>query len=216
MTSNKILFICLFFVLTQVNAEEDVFRYPLSPATRDAFNTTCINLADKPVTRGNFVQEKFLSRFNRSLDSSGNFLIAGERGMIWETLMPFPSTMIMGRDFIMQSRPDGRYSILGAQGNETFTQMAVVISSVFSGQVQRLMENFHVYFTGSVSNWSMGLVPRNSIFASFASRITMSGGSVIRSIRLFESNGDIVTYTLLNHSFPQGLSVNEEALFTTP
>ena len=224
MTSCKILFLCLFFVFFRVwannaatlQAEEDIFRYPLTPESMIAFNTTCVNLAEKSVIKGNFTQEKYLSRFKRSLDSSGNFLIAAKEGMVWETLRPFPSTMIMGKDFIMQIRPDGRKSVLGAQGNETFTQMADVIGSVFSGQINKLLENFEVYFTGNVSDWNMGLLPRDRVFASFVTKITMSGDSAIRSIRLFEPNDDIITYTLLNPGYPAGLNDYEKAYFSIP
>ncbi|MDR0497662.1 MAG: outer membrane lipoprotein carrier protein LolA [Treponema sp.] len=180
------------------------------------FNATSANLAGKPIIKGNFVQEKYLNSFNRSLMSSGNFIIAVEQGMVWETLRPFPSTMTLGKHFILQSRPDGRKSVLSAQGNETFTKMADVLSSVFSGQTQRLLENFEVYFSGSVSNWNMGLLPRDSVFNSFFIKITMSGDSVMRSIRLFEQNGDVVTYTLSNHSYPARLTDHEEAFFSIP
>ncbi|MCL2043185.1 MAG: outer membrane lipoprotein carrier protein LolA [Treponema sp.] len=213
--NSKILFLCCFFIFSFVWAEEDVFRHPLAPQTMISFNATCANLAEKPIMKGNFVQEKYLNRFDRSLLSSGNFIIASEQGMVWETLQPFPSTMILGKDFIMQSRPDGRKSVLSSQGNETFTQMADVISSVFSGQSQGLLENFEIYFFGNVSGWNMGLLPRDSIFASFITRITMNGDSAIRNIRIFEKNGDIITYTLSNHSYPIALNDHEEAFFTT-
>ena len=213
---SKILFLCLFFIISSVCAQEDVFRYPLTAQTMNTFNTTFANLAEKPIIKGNFVQEKYLNRFDRSLVSSGNFIIAVEQGMVWETLKPFPSTMILGKNFIMQSRPDGRKSVISAQGNETFTQMADVISVVFSGQSQGLLENFKVYFLGSVSNWNMGLLPRDSAFASFVAKITMSGDSAIRSIRLFEQSGDFITYTFSNLSNPSGLSDHEEAFFSIP
>ncbi|MCL2210849.1 MAG: outer membrane lipoprotein carrier protein LolA [Treponema sp.] len=213
---SKILFLCLFFIISSVWAQEDVFRYPLTAQTMNTFNTTFANLAEKPIIKGNFVQEKYLNRFDRSLVSSGNFIIAVEQGMVWETLKPFPSTMILGKNFIMQSRPDGRKSVISAQGNETFTQMADVISVVFSGQSQGLLENFKVYFLGSVSNWNMGLLPRDSAFASFVAKITMSGDSAIRSIRLFEQSGDFITYTFSNLSNPSGLSDHEEAFFSIP
>jgi len=216
MNGSKKLFICLFFAVYSVWAEEDVFRQPLVPQTMPAFNTVSANLAENPIIKGNFVQEKYLNRFDRSIVSSGNFLITVEQGMIWETLRPFPSTMVMGRDFILQSRPDGRQSVLSAQGNETFTRMADVISLIFSGQSRELLENFEVYFSGSVSNWTMGLLPRDSVFASFVTKITISGDSAIRSIQLFEQNGDVITYTLSNHSFPAGVDEREKALFTIP
>ena len=214
-SNRKIFFLCFFFALSSVWAQ-DVFRHPLVPQTMATFNTVSANLAENPIIRGNFAQEKHLSRFNRSLMSSGNFLITAEQGMVWETLRPFPSTMVLGRHFMLQSRPDGRTSVLSAQGNETFTQMADVMSLMFSGQSQGLLENFEVYFLGSVSNWTIGLLPRDSVIASFIMRITMSGDSAIRTIQLFERNGDIITYTLSNHSFPTGLNQYEEAFFSIP
>ena len=213
---NKLLILCFLFVFSHVWAQEDVFRYPLTQQTRVTFDTVCANLAEKPIVKGNFEQEKHLNRLNRSLLSSGNFIIATKKGMVWETLKPFPSTMIMGNDFIMQLRPDGRKSVLSAQGNETFTQMADVISMVFSGQSQGLLKNFEVYFSGSVSNWNMGLLPKNSVFATFILKITMGGGSAIGSIRLFEPGGDTTTYTLLNHTYPANLNDHEEAFFKIP
>ena len=211
--NSGILFLCLFYVFSPVWADEDVFNYPLVPQTMNTFNAACANLAEKPIVKGNFVQEKYLNRLNRSLKSSGNFIIAAEKGMVWETLLPFPSTMVLGNDFIVQSRPDGQRSVLSAQGNESFTQMADVISTVFTGQSQGLLKNFEVYFLGSVSNWNLGLLPRNSIISSFAMKITISGDSAIRSIRIFEQNGDIITYTLSNHSYPAELNEHEKAFF---
>ena len=217
MIRNKIkLFLCFIFVISYVWAEEDVFRFPLGPESMVAFNAASANLAAKPIIKGNFVQEKFLKNFNRSLVSSGNYIIAVEQGMVWDTLKPFPSTMILGKDFIMQSRPDGRKSVLSAQGNETFTQMADVISSVFSGQIQKLLENFEVYFLGSAYDWNMGLLPRDSILASFVVKIAMSGDAAIRSIRMFEENGDIITYSLSNPVYPAVLNDYEKAFFTIP
>jgi len=213
---NRKLFIVFFFVISYVWAQEDIFRHPLSPQTMITFNAACANLAEKSIVKGNFIQEKYLNRFDRSLMSSGDFIISVEQGIVWETLQPFPSTMIMGKDFIMQSRPDGRKSVLGNQGNETFTHMSDVISSVFSGQSQKLLENFEVYFSGSVINWNMGLLPRDSVFASFVMKITMTGDSAIRSIRIFEQNGDVITYKLSNLSYPTVLNDHEKAFFSVP
>ena len=227
----KMFLSLVFFVIFKVSSlftnavwaqDEDIFRYPLTPEAMNTFNLICAKIAEKPIVKGNFSQEKYLSRFGRSLNSSGNFIIAKELGMAWETNKPFPSTMILGSDFILQSRPDGQKSVLSAQGNETFTQMSSVISAVFSGNSSRLLENFDVFFFGNVSNWRIGLMPKNSMIASFASKITMSGdcssngNAAIRSISIYEQNGDIITYTLSNHSYPTELNNHEKAFFQVP
>lgn len=222
---NKIvLFFSLFFIFSIIAEAQnvDVFKHPLGSQNTNNFNAICAKIAEKPIVKGTFTQEKHLSRFGRSLMSSGNFIISAEHGMVWETLKPFPSTMSLGNDFIIQSRPGGQTSVLSSQGNETFTQMASVISSVFSGKSQGLLENFEVFFFGSVTNWNIGLLPRDSIIASFAAKIIMSGdiasnGSVaIRSIQIFEQSGDVITYTLSNHNYPAELNNHEKDFFKVP
>lgn len=217
------IFIYLFFVLPFFAwaEEEAVFRHPLTSQALASFNAACAKIAERPVVKGTFVQEKLLSRFGRSLTSSGNFIIAAEHGMVWETLKPFPSVMVMGNDFILQSRPDGQMSVISAQGNETFVQMAGVISAVFSGQSSGLLENFEVFFLGNDSDWSIGLLPKDSIIASFAAKISMTGGAsgrngVIKSIRIFEQSGDVITYSLSNHNFPAELNSHEKDFFRIP
>jgi hypothetical protein len=182
----------------------------------DAFIMTCTRLAEHPLTRGNFEQEKTLSRLNRSLKSSGNFIIAAGLGMVWDTVKPFPSTMTLGKDYIIQSRLGGQKTVLSAQGNETFLRMAEVISAVFSGNSQGLLDNFEIYYSGSAAAWELGLNPRNAAIGSFAHRIIMKGGAAIRSILIYEQNGDTVQYLLSNHSYPAELNVHEETFFTFP
>jgi len=197
-------------------AEEDIFRYPLGQRTENAFRTTCSRLAEHPFVRGNFEQEKILSRLNRSLKSSGNFIIATDLGMVWDTVKPFPSTLALGRDFIVQSRPGGQKTVLSAQGNETFLRMAEVISTVFSGNERGLLDNFEVYYSGSVSSWELGLSPLDKAINSFAEKIVMKGDDAIRSIQILEQNGDSIKYILSNHSYPAELDVHEKAFFSYP
>ena len=201
--------------LTQAKAQ-DVFRYPLEPQTEEAFRITCSSLAQHKFIRGNFEQEKNLSRLKRSFKSSGNFIIAVDQGMVWDTVKPFPSTMTLGRDYLIQFRPGGQKTILSAQGNETFLRMAEVISTVFSGNAQGLLDNFTVYYSGSAASWELGLSPLNTAINSFAEKITMKGGAAIRSIQIYEQNGDMTTYILSNHSYPAELEVYEKALFSYP
>ena len=215
----KVFLFLLFFLnlsgWAQVS-QSDVYSYPLGPQTMDAFRKTSANLAEHPIVRGNFEQEKVLSRLNRSLKSSGNFIIAAGQGMVWETLNPFPSTLALGKDYLVQSRPGGQKSVLSAQGNETFISLAEVLSAVFSGQSQGLLDNFEVYFLEGAADWELGLMPRNRAIASFAQRISMKGDAAIKSITIDEQNGDVIRYLLSNHSYPPELSVDEKSLFLLP
>ena len=207
------LFFCTVGLWAQT-ATEEIFRHPLDAKTMNAFKATCSRLAEHPVVQGNFEQEKTLSRLNRTLKSSGNFIIASGFGMVWDTVKPFPSTLTLGKDYIIQSRAGGQKTVLNAQGNETFLRMAEVISAVFSGNSQGLLDNFEVYYSGGASAWELGLNPKNTAIGTFAEKIIMKGDTAIRSITIYEQNGDTVQYILSNHRYPAELNVNEKALFS--
>jgi hypothetical protein len=197
-------------------ARGDIFDYPLKQETMENFRTTCAALAVYPVVKGSFEQEKVLNRLNRSLKSSGNFIIASGQGMVWDTVRPFPSALALGKDYLVQSRPGGDRTVLSAAGNETFIRMAEVISAVFSGNISGLMENFKVYYSGSTSAWEMGLLPLDKAINNFALRIVMKGDSAIKSITVYEQNGDTIIYGLSNHSYSSDLSVHEKNFFSFP
>jgi len=196
--------------------QEEIFRHPLDSQTMDAFRTTCSRLAEHPVVRGNFEQEKILSRLNRTLKSSGNFIIASGLGMAWDTVKPFPSTLTLGKDYIIQSRSGGQKTVLSAQGNETFLRMAEVISAIFSGNSRGLLDNFNIYYSSGGGAWELGLIPRDTAIGAFAEKIIMKGSEAIRSILIYERNGDSVQYILTNHNYPAELNANEKALFVLP
>ena len=214
-----LFFFFLFFIFSfsfVYSQDYAIFNHPLGPQTEPIFRTTCLRLAEHPLIRGTFEQEKILSRLNRSLKSSGNFIIAAGTGMVWDTLSPFPSTLALGSDYLIQSRPGGQKIVLSAQGNETFLRIADVISTVFSGNPQGLIDNFEIFFEEKSSDWELGLLPLDKAINTFAEKITMKGDTVIRSIHISEQNGDSILYLLSNHSFPVELSAHEHGFFTVP
>ncbi|MDR1505814.1 MAG: outer membrane lipoprotein carrier protein LolA [Treponema sp.] len=191
-----------------------LFRSPLGPGTTETFREVCSRLSFRPFIKGNFRQEKTISRLERSLVSHGKFIIASDQGIVFETLEPFPSTLAVGKDYLIQSRPGGKKTVIDAGGNETFLRLAEVISAVFSGNSQTLTDSFEVFFSGDSGSWEMGLVPRDSAIRSFTEKIYMKGDSAIRHILLNEQNGDTVLYVLSGHSYPGALSADEKALFS--
>jgi hypothetical protein len=209
-----LLLLCFVFVLSAGAEEVDVFRFPLNAETLARYEEVSKILAAHPVVTGTFVQTRTLSRMNRTQVSGGNFIIAGEMGMVWDTRTPFPSVMAVGRDYIVQSTPRGVKTRLEARGNETFLSLADTLSAVFTGNVRGLREKFDTCFTESGGRWFIGLIPREKAVRAFAAQITVSGDSVMRTITVRERNGDSLKYELSDHNFPKGLSPDEKALFS--
>jgi hypothetical protein len=196
-----------------------VFDHLLSGENLSRYTAICAELAARPLIKGAFEQTKTIVRLNRSLVSKGNFIIAAELGMVWDTRSPFPSTMTVGRDFLVQSLPDGTKSKIDARGNETFISLADTLSAVFTGNAAKLRQNFDNYFFESGNVWTIGLIPRDAAIRSFAERIILSGGTaeggaLIRSIIIYEQNGNSAAYVLSGLSFPLALDSDEKALFS--
>jgi len=211
-----ILSLFLFSVILRADEKnKSLFDNPLNPQTMDAFTKISTILAEHKIVKGNFEQIKKLNRLNRTLVSSGNFLIVPELGMVWDTLKPFPSTMTLGKNYIIQSR-SGQRTVLSAQENETFIRMAEVISAVFTGNIEKLTENFDIYFIGVTTNWEIGLIPKDKFIAYITERIVMNGDSAIKSILVYEQNGDSTEYILSNQNYPAEMNINEKAYFTLP
>jgi hypothetical protein len=206
--------LCGIPLYPQANSGSAVFDFALSAQTLPRFHEICAILARHPTVKGVFTQKKTLARLNRDLVSSGNFIIDANLGIVWETLFPFPSTMAVGRDYVVQSVPGGAKKKLEAAGNDTFLRLSETLSAVFTGDARKLLENFKNYFKETGGAWTLGLVPRESAIRSFAAAITMSGDSVIRYIVVHEQNGDAIHYELSRHSFPEELTPHEKNLFS--
>jgi hypothetical protein len=214
----------VFFLAALVSLfADDVFSRPLDAQTRPRYLALSAGLGSRPYVKGNFEQTKTIARLNRSLVSRGNFIIAAETGMVWDTRSPFPSTMAVGRDFIIQSSPGGGRSKIDARGNETFAGLASVISAVFTGNAENLDRSFQVFFAEDGKNWTLGLIPLDRAVSAFAERIRLEGewdsaaggpAAFIRVITLFERSGGSVRYVLSNHTFPPDLTGDEKALFS--
>jgi hypothetical protein len=212
----------LFWGNAQLWAQTSVFDHPLSAQSPENFNAVCAQLAARPYTRGVFEQTRTLKKQNRSLVSSGDFIVAADLGLVWITKAPVPSITILGRDYMIQSVPGGTSSKIDAKGNDMYVNMADTISSLFTGNTQRLKSGFDNYYTevqsGDRKTWTLGLVPKEKNFRNYAQRIVLEGfngaeGAVIQLIVIYEKSGDSLTYAFSEQIFPASLEAHEQAYF---
>jgi hypothetical protein len=212
----------LFWGTAQLWAQTSVFDFPLSAQNPENFNAICEQLAGRPYTKGAFEQTRTLKKQNRSLVSSGDFIVAANLGLVWITKAPVPSLTTLGRDYMIQSVPGGTSTRIDAKGNDIYVNMADTISSLFTGNAQKLKSGFDNYYTETQSAngkiWTVGLVPKERNFRNYAQRIVLEGfngveGAVIRLIVIQEKSGDSLTYAFSEQSFPANLETHEQAYF---
>ena len=80
---------------------------PVLAAPAASVNLVKQRVAKVNVLRGEFSQDKQVSGFKNPLRSQGRFVLAQDRGVIWTTLKPFPSEVVVTRDRILSRQRDG-------------------------------------------------------------------------------------------------------------
>ena len=70
----------------------------------------CKSLASHPNTTGSFTQTKTLQTNGRKLTSTGKFIFC-PLGILWQTEKPFPSSLILTEDAMIQIAANGKKSV---------------------------------------------------------------------------------------------------------
>ena len=189
----------------------------LTFAQNISMESICAELSKNKITKGNFIQEKTITKTGNVLKSSGNFIFS-ESGILWATEKPFPSTMILGKDFMIQVSADGTKKIMNAGGNEVFKNISSTLLAVFSNNVPALNDKFNIEFNTQKENWTVILKPKDSTVAAFMNSIVLNGNSSsakteIISVELTEAKGNKVLYKFINQTHPEELTEDEKTFF---
>ena len=176
------------------------------------------SLTENKVTTGDFVQEKSSAKIKRPLKSSGNFIFS-EDGIVWKTTKPFPSTMAVTKDSIIQTGADGKKSVIDASANDTFKTVSSTLTSLFSGNRSELEKHFTIKnFKADSAAWEMVLTPKDATVASALKQVTLSGAVKSSKTSLDgmvseKSDTEKTKFTFANQVYKQALSADEKALF---
>ena len=209
----KKIALILFFLSSLCFAQNSESASP--EKERENLIKVCESISSNKITKGEFKQNKLIKRMKREMASSGTFIISAEDGILWQTEKPYYSSMAMTKSAIIQTNAKGKKSVLSANTNATFEQFAKVLSSVFTGKADTLMENFEIEFIGSPDNWNINLVPKNTSVRNFVAEIEMAGKISIDTMTIHEANGDFIRYEFLNQTYPEKLSDEEKEFFAS-
>lgn len=195
-----------------------VFCGALAFSQNISLESVCSDLSKNRITKGDFIQSKTIAKTGKKLSSNGKFIFSTE-GILWNTLKPFPSTLVLGADYMVQIGSDGKRKVTDARGNDAFKSVSSTLLALFSNDVSKLSQNFTLTFESSgADTWTVSLEPKDKTVASVMSSIVLkgksgSGNSEITDIVLNEANGGSVFYGFTNHSHPKELSEDEKSCF---
>ena len=97
-----------------------ILLLPLSGLWADQLEDVYARISAHPVTKGELTQEQYIKIANRSLISRGTFVMASDKGVIFEITDPFPSSMVVTEEKLVQTLPGNVVSVMDGKDNAMF------------------------------------------------------------------------------------------------
>jgi hypothetical protein len=172
-------------------------------------------MASDPVIRGSFEQRKSLKGFRHPVVSRGDFVVMRERGVVWRTQEPFPSSLLVTRDRVVARQADGTVAKrLNASEEPAVRTISETLFALMTADVRALAARFDIQGeTVGAEGWRLALQPRDAGLAKWLTRVELEGDRFLRAVRLQEGSGDSTQIQLSKLQAAAALTPQEESQF---
>ena len=188
-----ILKVLLLFLLS--------FNY--SYADNDVLAKITARLVKTPITQGNFQQEKRLKILRKPLLSTGTFTYHQSQGVIWKTLTPVPSLLLVNESRLLTGQ--GEQAVPAAFGR--------VFKAMLGGELERLAEGFTITGEEQQTSWRLQLKPKDELLQKIINAIVLTGDTELRWLEIQETGGNLTRISFDNITHPDHLSPEQQADF---
>jgi hypothetical protein len=147
-------------------------------------------LAKPAVLCGRFDQTKQLVGLKKPLTSNGRFCVVADKGVLWRSLQPFPNTLRLTRDEIVQLRGERVAMRLDAKQDPKVQMINSLLFALLAGDIGQLENFFTIETSITNSSWSAKLNAREPGVAKAIGSITLEGDLYVRKVTISESSGD--------------------------
>jgi outer membrane lipoprotein-sorting protein len=163
-------------------------------------------LVDAPRVRGQFKQEKTVAGFKKPLVSRGDFLLARDQGVLWNTRSPFASTLTLTRKSLSAEQGTGGAAYrLDSTKEPALAAVNELLFALLAGDVASLQKRFKVEgeLVGA-AGWKLELTPTDAGLARIFKHVHLEGDGYVRQVRLDETRGDtsLITFDALTQQPP--------------
>ena len=150
-----------------------------------------LTLTAGEVLRGRFTQQRFLQGFKAPLASTGAFILAPGRGVVWRGETPFALVTVMGPGGLVQRVAGGTTTHYPATRLPAIARLYEIFAAALSGDWQRLTAVFEVQRDGGEKDWRVTLTPLRAGDGGLPLRsVTVRGGLYVDSVEVMRINGD--------------------------
>jgi hypothetical protein len=167
--------------------------WSVSAHAADLVKDVRARLVDAPLVRGQFEQKKTVSGFNKPLVSKGDFLLARDQGVLWNTRTPFASTLTLTRKSLSARQASGGAAYhLDSTKEPALAAVNELLFALLAGDVGTLQKRFKVEgeLVGD-KGWKLDLTPTDAGLARVFKSIHLEGDGYVRQVRLDETRGDV-------------------------
>jgi hypothetical protein len=150
-----------------------------------------LTLASGEVLRGRFTQQRFLQGFSAPLASTGSFILAPGRGVVWRGETPFALVTVMGPGGLVQRVAGGATTHYPASRLPAIVRLYEIFGAALNGDWQKLTSVFDVRRDGTDNDWKVTLTPLRSGEGGLPLRhVVVRGGRYVDSVEVVRLNGD--------------------------
>jgi len=169
----------------------------------DVLTQSNARLVRTTVTQGMFQQEKHLKFLRKPLISTGTFTYDQNKGVIWKTITPIPSILLVNDAHLLIG--EGEQALPPAFGR--------VFKALLGGELNRLSEGFEIIGKEQKTSWQLQLTPKDELLKKAIKSITLSGDSELRQLELNELNSNLTIIKFSEITHPDRLSNEQQAEF---
>jgi len=161
------------------------------------------HLAKTEITQGNFQQEKRLKILRKPLQSTGTFTYHQSKGVIWKTLTPVASLLLVNDTRLLTAQ--GELAVPAAFGK--------VFTAMLGGNLNQLSDGFSITGADQKSSWQLELKPKDELLKKIISSIVLSGDNELRLLEIQEAGGNATRIEFDKITHPTQLTSEQEADF---
>ncbi|MFM9382610.1 outer membrane lipoprotein carrier protein LolA [Pseudomonas sp. UV AK001] len=164
-------------------------------------------LAKPDVIHGQFIQEKHLRALPQPLISKGNFVLAKHYGLLWLLKTP------LQQDYRINAKGIARRDVSGWQllpGKSAGAEQNRLFLAVLQGDSSGLQRDFELALSGDAQKWHLTLTPRSVLLKQVFNQINITGGTLVNTIELLETQGDSTVLRMQDSTAGQPLSDAEQ------
>lgn len=171
-------------------------------------------VAQPKVLCGRFDQTKQLVGLKKPVISNGRFCVVAEKGVLWRTVQPFPNTLRLSRDEIVQLRGERVALRLDAKQEPMVRMINRVLFALLAGDFGQLEKLFAVDGSVDKNGWSVTLKAREPGLAKAIGTLALEGAEYVKNVTIDEASGDRTSIVFSALQTGDGaMTLDEAALF---